>query len=741
MSRAKLIFTVGTLILLPFIVRYQYFVGLRQQVPLGFFANIQHGGEFGPGRPTNESHIGLTAQALGTQAAHRWWSGHVPLWNYYEGTGVPLAGEMQSAALFLPFILLLKTPDGQLYFHISLQIIAGLSTFFFLRRLRLVPAAAFCGAVFFELNGTYAWMANAAYNPVAFLPLSLLGVECLIDSAQRGDRGGWTLLCAGAAWSVYAGFPEVAFLNAIFVVLYTLVRLTQLPAFAIKRSALKLVIATVITLLLIGPALAEFLDYLSFSYQEGRGHLGGFVTDPRLGVGPLVVPYIFGPPGCISTPYWGKAAGYLGYTLTVLSLAAIIWLWRNRIVQFCATWAILCLLKIYGEPHVNWAVLKLPLMSFFVFERWLMPSLEFACVVLTAMAIHELFAGRRARLLVPGLIGASVVCLALYGLYNLDYFWLIRSVPFNYPTLNLLFVVNFTLTCIGAVWLGRAAPWMIAGFGLFEAFCLFNVPIFSAPRHCQYDMEGIAFLQNHIGLQRFYTLGPIQPNYGSAFNLAELNYDDMPISRYLVDYFKDHLDPYRNATNTKPDWQRNGHPMNIDIIRQNYRAYAEAGVKYVLTEPDEQLNDLFPEVYSSSVMRVYELPDVRPYFSAECARIFSAKGARIFSAEGAGVHIEPLDRDRVKIRCDRPTPLVRLESYSPNWKAYIDGRPVPVWMYEKLFQAVDLPAGEYLLTFDYESPYGSITMPLFWTGAMLFALVGLLEVGSALCWRQDKNQL
>ena len=190
MSRGRQYLILLALVAIPFAARYQILLGMRQQIPLALFAHITHSGVVGPGQPTLESNMGFTAQALGTRAANDWFHGRVPLWNYFEGTGVPLAGEMQSAALFLPFILLLKSLGGQIYFHITLQILAGICTFFYLRKIRLGVAASFCGAVFFELNGTFSWMANAAYNPVAFLPMALLGSELAIDAAQRGARGG-----------------------------------------------------------------------------------------------------------------------------------------------------------------------------------------------------------------------------------------------------------------------------------------------------------------------------------------------------------------------------------------------------------------------------------------------------------------------------------------------------------------------------------------------------------------------
>lgn len=73
-----------------------------------------------------------------TGARHRavldWFHLSWQWWNPYEGTGTPLAGEMQSAALF-PFSVLTASSNGQLWEHMRLELIAGASTFLLMRRL------------------------------------------------------------------------------------------------------------------------------------------------------------------------------------------------------------------------------------------------------------------------------------------------------------------------------------------------------------------------------------------------------------------------------------------------------------------------------------------------------------------------------------------------------------------------------------------------------------------------------
>ncbi len=715
MIRGKLWFVLFSLAVIPFVVRGQFFLGMRQQIPLAHFAQIQHGGATGPGQPTLESNMGFTAQALGTRAAIDWCRGRVPLWNYYEGTGTPLAGEMQSAALFLPFILWLRFLPGQLFFHISLQILAGICTFFYLRKIRLCVAASFCGAVFFELNGTFSWMANAAYNPVAFLPMALLGSELAIEAAQREMKGGWLVLAAGAVWSVYAGFPEVALIDALLVVIYLVVRASEMPSAVLRRLIVELGIGTLVTLLLIAPLVAQFADLLSFSFNEGRSNAGGTAIDPRVGVAALVVPYIYGPIGALDFSYWGSAAGYLGFALVVLGMAGVGLQWRNRIVRCFAVWAVICILKIYGEPLTTWVFLIIPLLNQIVLVRWLMPSLEFSFVVLSATAIHELFARPRPFLSAPALIAVALVFTSLCLTEARGTFAVDGHFHFAYAAVNLFFVVLFALACCSVAQLGRHAPWVISSLAILEAAVLFNVPIIAAPRNCVFDMEGVAFLRNNLGLQRFYTLGPILPNYGSAFDAAQLNYDDMPVNKYLVQYFRTRLDPFMDSTNTKPNWHRGHNPASNEIIRRNFRAFGRAGVKYVVADPGADLGDLMRLVYQSAVMKIYELPQFTPYF------------------DGGGCAVHARSRDEVEVRCDRPATLVRLESFTPNWKADVNGKPARVSMYDGLFQSVEVPAGVSTLRFTYECPRGIWVLPMFWLGALVFVATG---AGRLWAWRR-----
>nr|WP_231888419.1 hypothetical protein [Acetobacter malorum] len=152
---------------------------------------------------------GVIVQALGHLVASDWRQGILPWWNPYSGVGMPLAGEYQPAAFFLPFVLLLGFPGGLLLMKIALQIVAGLAMYAFLRALRLDKRAVLLGALLYAFNGTYAWASDGPSQPLAFLPLVLFGIE---RTRTHVGIGGWGWLAVGLGYLLLSGFPETAFL-------------------------------------------------------------------------------------------------------------------------------------------------------------------------------------------------------------------------------------------------------------------------------------------------------------------------------------------------------------------------------------------------------------------------------------------------------------------------------------------------------------------------------------------------
>ncbi len=276
------------------VVNLPTLLNLVTRNPVQLFAYLQSssGQQVIPGSSIIDPNAGYITMAMGHLAAMDWLHGHIPWWNPYEGLGSPLAGEMQAAAFF-PLVLLLEGSVGFVVFHIALELIAGYGTYFLLRRLDLGRAASTAGGVAFGLCGTLAWFEHAAANPVAFLPLALLGVERARAATAETRANGWRLLAVALALSVVSGFPEVAYLDGLLVAVWAAVRLFSLPA---RRQIMlaKLAVGGVVGLLLSAPALVAFIDYLPHGNVGNHG--GAFANGSLViqNLGQTVLPYSFG---------------------------------------------------------------------------------------------------------------------------------------------------------------------------------------------------------------------------------------------------------------------------------------------------------------------------------------------------------------------------------------------------------------------------------------------------------------
>ncbi|HXE17888.1 MAG TPA: hypothetical protein VN632_11710, partial [Stellaceae bacterium] len=100
------------LVVAPFAAKIHFLLGLLAANPMYLYGRFASHLVVGVAPFPKDPNIAITSQALGHRAALDLLSGHVPWWNYFEGIGAPLAGEMQSAALF-PLTPLLWFEDGQ----------------------------------------------------------------------------------------------------------------------------------------------------------------------------------------------------------------------------------------------------------------------------------------------------------------------------------------------------------------------------------------------------------------------------------------------------------------------------------------------------------------------------------------------------------------------------------------------------------------------------------------------------
>lgn len=763
---------------------------------------------------TVDPNDGFTTQALGVQSARQILSGKLPFWNHYEGLGSPLLGEMQSGALFLPFNLLLLLPNGFLWFHLLLEFLAGIGMFLFLRKfIRTLGAVdgsdseqlrhlvlTTVGGILFALNGSFAFIHNAAFNPVAFLPWILLGVEYARAAACKNKFGGAALIAIPLAYSLYAGFPEVAYLNGVFVALWIVLRWPRPTLFSFKFSALwsdlrapamRKYIASIfkggiVALLLAAPFLAASLETLRNSTTgnhegAGPGQLMVLGTDHSIDSSRLLTP--FGA-GVLQVTNVG---GYITLSLLVLAILAF---WNSRLPRkmaiATATYSVLAIVAIWDlAPFKNFWLL-LPGHWVFALNRYIQPSLSLAVIILAIFGLDFLvqkvapprkpaaskldldessdldfdldldnftpiqkeaepkYLSTRTWPALRAIAGAGLILSILTAISHSssDLFRMHPSFVVIEAGVSLLSLAGIAVAAFLKPLPAPAADVhnkdlkkpvsrlivqiILIGFVVAESVALFNIPALSAPRkYQQIDTSAVQFLQENLGNQRFYSTCGFSPNYGSYFDISELNVNDLPVPSDFA-AFEEKLNPKV----TDPIlFDAGGTP---DIDRQmltHLEAYKSVGVKYIFTCARQGTRFSYKtagleKVFADQAYEIWQVPDYEPYVKLE-------NGLEGDEAAKNVCWLNIISRDSFKTTCSVDSKLVRSELVYPGWKAYLDGNSeVEIGSNsDGTLQTINVPAGEHTVEFKYvPAHFGIATISFFvgilaWIAIIIFNLI------------------
>ncbi|MFC6705358.1 hypothetical protein [Flexivirga alba] len=394
-----------------------FLLHLRNSNPMLLFSGLgspRHG--LVMGSSTIDPNYGWTSQALGHLAANSWLHGHVPLWNVYEGLGQPLGGEMQSAAFFLPFVLLQALPNGIFLMHVALEFVAGFSMLAFLRSRRLGWAAATAGACLFALNGVFSVMANAPFNPIAFLPMACWGVELIaraVEQHRRPHAGLWVTAFA-FAFMLFAGFPETALLEGLFVGGWAVVRLTELLRGLRRAFAAWTVVATGAGLAIAAPAITAFVAFIDVGYTAYHGGAANLYSYPRAKVTSLALPYAVGPMGN------AISAGQAGYlTLTAVTVGIVAFFrprGRRVMLAFLGVLVAVLVLNMFDVSPVKQLLDVTPGVRNVLVAKYGIALIEFAVAICAAYGIDDLRRGRAShRGVLVAVAAVGVYCVGALG--------------------------------------------------------------------------------------------------------------------------------------------------------------------------------------------------------------------------------------------------------------------------------------------------------------------------------------
>lgn len=705
-----------------------YLIGLRSNSPM-----LYHSGLGSPtrgvidGTYTIDPNDGWTVEALGRLAAESWLHGQVPLWNVYEGLGQPLAGEMQSAAFFLPFVLFNLLPNGSFFMHLALELVAGFGTVAFLRSLRLSWVAAAAGGCLFAVNGAFSVMTNAPFNPLAFLPTALWGVELIAAKVRaRGrPRAGIWVTSLSVAFMLFSGFPETAYLEALFLIAWVLYRMVVMPD-ARWRFLLRVALGGLIGIVIAAPILAAFLHFLGFA--STAYHAGGAIDYAyRLRQIPaLALPYLA---GGLGNQIFDVQAGYLTLPAVLLALIGFAGKRHRSLQVIFGVISVLLLLNMFGFVPVRSALRLIPGMSSVMLNKYGVAILEFVVVVFAAYGLDDLRRRRARRWVlasascaVIGFFVAAVVYLQ-HGSYLTHLKWTIAVAGWTLGAcaiIALCIVLSRRtrgLTRRGDLILAVIAAAVIT----VDATGTYAVPQLSASAPHPVNLGSVRYLKAHLGTSRFYTLGPIQPNYGSYWGIAQLNANDLPVPQKYDDLVTKKLRPapgtpasvgteksfigyVLSGYNTPPDDER----LLLEAYGQRQRSFREASAKYIVMQPgvgDEGRAAQYglEKVYSDRQVDIWKDPKAEPMYS-------TADGNCTITAQQS---------TSVTVNCSAASTLTRRGLSAPGWTAAVNGAPTDLGETDDgLYQTVKVSRGTSHVELNYQ--------PRFFTLACVLSLGTLL---------------
>jgi hypothetical protein len=704
-----------------------YVVGIKDSNPLLTRSDLATGRveNVNSGSNTIDPNDGYTSQALGHAAAIQWIHGQVPYWNYFEGVGAPLAGEMQSAAFFPP-VILLYFANGLLYMHLILEAIAGIATFLFLRKLRISRFAATIGGIGFAISGTFAWLANAVVNPIAFLPLLLLGIEMIFENSKQKKKVGSIIVAVSLALSLYSGFPEVAYLNALFITGWTLLRFFQVKTNRLQSTKFLLFGCTV-GIFLATPILIPFIDYLRFGNTGLHANSLDDSSLTKIGIAPLFMPYVFGQIfGFVKysahaqlLSWWNNVGGYVSVSLLVLGSLSIFSKERRAIKIFLVVWSGLTLLKIFGIPPFTEIFDIIPGVNSTSYFRYAIVAVEFAAVVLASLSLDEIIKHKLTRITVlKGSVLPTVLIVISLTVMGLE----LRNIVGAPHELLIVMLSIFWVVIVTTLILMSALIFkdnkqkiVLAFVVIVDVGLMYMIPQLSAPISQQLDLGPVTYLQKNIGLYRFYTLGPIKPNFGSYFGISSININDLPIPKSYGEYISNNLSQniypltFTGAKQSNP----NG-PTPAQEFFTNLAGYQNLSVKYLVSSENTvsksvALHNQLVNVFDDGKIVIYKLPYSAPFFEVLDRSSCSIQSETISAAI---------------LECKKPATLLRREQSMPGWSARVNGRGVNITTADKIFQEITLPSGTSRVVFSFNPPNMIAAKILLFIGLLL--IVGVM---------------
>lgn len=229
--------------------------------------------------------------------------------------------------------------------------------------------------------------------------------------------------------------------------------------------------------------------------------------------------------------------------------------------------------------------------------------------------------------------------------------------------------------------------------------------------------------------------GVLMPNYAGSLGIEDLRYVNALITPEFLEYRRNHLQtPVENEEAAASALWFTGMPQRITIqydgrravryavtrrgierdIVENLNGYSLMGTRFFLMPAGFEMGNIMPLVYDREI-RIYEN---------------TAALARAFTVTKDGSVIKPAvikeyraNRVTIEAATQRPSVLVLGDTYSPGWKAFVNGIPVKIEKVNGVMRGVELREGMNTVVFIYRPASFVAGCALAFVGALISVLL------------------
>ena len=659
--------------------------------------------------------------------------GILPLWNPYNGVGLPLAFNWQAGSFGLPSLIGYLVPVRLAFTAgvVATLVIAGTGAYVLARVLRVGFLGSIMAATTFELGGALVGWLGYPHAQVLAWAGWFFAAGVLVLRGQRRIPA-IALLAAVVAGAVYCGQPEVLIIivaaTALFLAVVLVLRALPSPmgfeGGPILRPTVDLGIGFLAGLGLAAPLLFPALQLTNQSVRATAAvpsslslHALTYLIFP--GYDGVPVPGNFG----FNYAFFYEEYGvYVGIIAIVLAIVAVVTGVRRRRPEVFATTAVAIVMgSIVFVGPITRPIFSLPFLHGVTATRALMP-LGFSLAILAGIGLDEVIRSPRSRLVRGSLLsgfGAATLLLAGLWLFGRggDYAGLprvvyafaahVRAESFAWPVACVavglgcaaLLYVRFHLRLLVAVILLVCETWFLVAAGSIQIASSPNgfpaTPAVSALQH----VVGSAVVGTGPGCP-----GGIPPEVNIAYQVHEINLYDPIVPNAL-------FSAWSQAAKTPSGYLR------LNTFCPWIETAAEArlfGVSYVLVDAGQRgptggvfVTQLKVERQSPSVAPSARSHDEDLYWipgSAQATVITIRPGGPLPPADAPGTPVAVHDRNpaRWSVTTDSPKPVeLRLHLTDvPGWHASIDGRPLQLESLSDIMFQARIPQGRHVIEFE-----------------------------------------